>query len=161
MAKSKNLRVRNHKNTKTRKHMSIKNKMPIDISEIVLFTGTYNINEQVNNGVTYTLSPVIETNPNGYNPFIGNYYNTTDKSHLSNNLLLEYNNISSYLRDYKTKIGQIQFTGLDINKSKNNVASVKFRVFDVNSSSGIYSNVTKVIIDNRKSKRIISFIGKK
>lgn len=161
MTKSKNLHILSRKKTKTKKRQTIKNKIPLDLSETILFTGTYNINDQINNGVTYTLSPVIETNPDGYNPFIGNYYNTIDKSHSSNNLLLEYNNISSYLRDYKTKIGQIQFTGLDINKSKNNVASIKFRIFDVNSSSGIYANVTKVIIDNRKTKRIISFIGKK
>jgi len=164
MTKSTRNKPKTRKQIKTRKqkHMSIKkNKMPLDISETVLFTGTYNINDQINNGITYTLSPVISKNPNGYNPFIGNYYNTTDKSHSSNNLLLEYNNISSYLSDYKTKIGQIQFTGLDINKSKNDKASVKFRVFDVNSSSGIYANITKVIIDNRKINRVISFIGKK
>ena len=163
MTKSKHLKkmYRKKSNSKTRKHLSIKNKMPLDASERVLFTGTYNINEQITNGVTFTISPIIESNPNGYNAFVGNYYNTKDKTNSSNNWLLENNNISSYLSDHKTKIGQIQFTGLDINKSKNNVASVKFRVFDINSSSGIYTNVTKIIIDNRKTKRIISFIGKR
>lgn len=141
--------------------LEIKNKMPLDASETVLFNGTYNINEQIINGVTFTIFPIIESNPNGYNAFVGNYYNTKDKLNSSNNWLLENNNISSYLSDHETKIGQIQFTGLDINESNNNVASVEFRVFDVNSSSGIYGNVTKVIIDNRNIIRIISFIGKK
>ena len=76
-------------------------------------------------------------------------------------MLLEYNNIASYLSDYKTKIGQIQFTGLDINATSNNVASVGFRVLSVNSASGIYEKVVKVIIDNRKLRRIVYFIGKK
>ena len=65
------------------------------------------------------------------------------------------------MSDYKTKIGQIQFTGLDINATSNNVASVGFRVLSVNSASGIYEKVVKVIIDNRKLRRIVYFIGKK
>jgi hypothetical protein len=155
------LHLRKGKRGKRVKKGTRRNTLHLNDSEKVLFTGTYNINDQVNNGITYTLLPVIDINKNGYNPFIGNYYNITDKSHSSHNLLLEYNNISSYLSDLKTKIGQIQFTGLDINKTTNNVASVKLREFDVNSCSGIYANVSKVIIDNRKTKRVILFIGKK
>jgi len=145
--------------TKTKKQ-KIPNKLKLADSEIVLFTGNYNINDQHIDKVTYLLLPEIGANKNGYNAFIGNYYNVNDSKN-SQNLLLEYNNISSYLPDMKTKIGQIQFTGLDINKTKKNVASVKLRAFDINSSSGIYVNVTKVVIDNYKPRRIIYFIGKK
>ena len=170
MSKTKNIKTKNTKNKlyngkKTSKNhvkvMRIPNKLPIDCSEIVLFTGTYNINDQINNGVTYTILPKIQANPNGYNTFVGNYYNTNDGVHPQIKLLLEYNNIASYLSDYKTKIGQIQFTGLDINATSNNVASVGFRVLSVNSASGIYEKVVKVIIDNRKLRRIVYFLGKK
>ena len=138
----------------------IPTKIPITTSEKVLFTGKYNINDQINNGITYTLLPIISVNQNGYNPFVGNYYNTMDGQNPPNNLLLEYNNIASYSRNLKTKIGQIQFTGLDINNTASDVASIGFRVFTINSADGIYELVTKVIIDNRSPpNRTIYFIG--
>ena len=153
--------TRRKRNTFTKtKRRQLPRKLKLDNSEVVLFTGNYNINDQHIDNITYLLLPEIDANRNGYNAFIGNYYNVNDSKN-SRNLLLEYNNITSYLPDMKTKIGQIQFTGLDMNKTKKNVASVKLRAFDVNSSSGIYANVTKVVINNYKPRRIIYFIGKK
>ena len=143
-------------------HVHVPKKLPISKSETVLFTGKYNIDDQVNNGITYTLLPTISINPKGYNPFVGNYYNSTDGLIPPNTLLLEYNNIASYSKHLTKKLGQIQFTGLDINDTASDVASVGFRVFNVNSTYGIYKDVTKVIIDNRTPpNRTIYFIGKK
>jgi hypothetical protein len=145
-----------------KRKIHIPKKIPINNSEKVLFTGKYNINNQINNGITYTLLPVISVNPNGYNPFVGNYYNTMDGLSPPNNLLLEYNNIASYSHNLKMKLGQIQFTGLDVNNTASDVASIGFRVFNINSADGIYEPVTKVIIDNRTPpNRTIYFIGKK
>lgn len=152
-----------NKSKYTRKNKTrIPKKLPITNSETVLFTGKYNINDQINNGITYTLLPTISINPNGYNPFVGNYYNTTDGLVPPNNLLLEYNNIASYSKHLTKKLGQVQFTSLDINNTASDVASVGFRVFNINSANGIYEFVTKVIIDNRTPpNRTIYFIGKK
>ena len=137
---------------------------PIDpvlqYDEVILFTGTYNINSQINNGITATLLTQIEANPDGYNPLVDNYYNSTDGLIPPNNLLLEYINIASYLRDLKTKVGQIQFTALYLNKSQEDITTEPFILYEVNNSSGIYSEVSKVILNASTDQRILYFIGK-
>ena len=83
----------------------------LECGEKIMFTGTYNINSQVNNGITTTILAEIQTNPNGYNVLVDNYYDSLDSSSPSNTLLLEYNNIVSYEKIMSTitkKIGQIQ-----------------------------------------------------
>ena len=136
---------------------------PIDsvlqYDEVVLFTGTYNINSQINNGITATLLTQIEANPDGYNPLVDNYYNSTDGLIPPNNLLLEYNNISSYLKDLKTKVGQIQFTALYLNNGQSDITEEPIILYSVNNASGIYSKVSKVILDASSDQRILYFIG--
>jgi len=132
----------------------------IQYNEIILFTGTYNINSQVNNGITATILTQIEANPDGYNPLVDNYYNSSDGLIPPNNLLLEYNNIASYLRDFKTKIGQIQYTALYLNNGQENITTEPFILYEVNNASGIYSEVYKVILDASQDQRILYFIGK-
>ncbi len=128
--------------------------------EKVLFTGTYNINSQVNNGITATIITQIETNPDGYNVLVDNYYNSTDGLIPPNKLLLEYNNIVSYLRDFKTKVGQIQYTALYLNNGQENITTEPIIIYEVNNASGIYSKVTKVILNASEDQRILYFIGK-
>jgi hypothetical protein len=159
----------NRKNNKTRKSnnsrqskIDVPPQLPLDKSEKVLFIGKYNIDDQINNGVTYSLLPTISINPNGYNPYVGNYYNITDGQKPPNILLLEYNNIASYSSDLNTKLGQISMEGLGLNNTMTVVASVGYREFNITSSNGIYKDVTKVIFDNTTPPhKTIYFIGKK
>ena len=127
-----------------------------------MFTGTYNINSQVNNGITTTILAEIQNNPNGYNVLVDNYYNSVDNSTPTNTLLLEYNNIVSYEKIFSTitkKIGQIQYTGLYLNNTSTDTTSSIFTSYEVNNAVGIYNGVTRVILDTRNSQRIIFFIG--
>lgn len=132
----------------------------LNCDEKILFTGTYNINSQVNNGITTTILVQIQNNPNGYNVLVDNYYNSTDNSNPANTLLLEYNNIVSYLANSKVKIGQIQYTGLYLNNSATDETSDIFTSYEINNASGIYNGVTRVILDTNNSQRILFFISK-
>ena len=134
----------------------------LECGEKIMFTGTYNINSQVNNGITTTILAEIQNNPNGYNVLVDNYYNSVDNSTPTNTLLLEYNNIVSYEKIFSTitkKIGQIQYTGLYLNNTSTDTTSSIFTSYEVNNAVGIYNGVTRVILDTRNSQRIIFFIG--
>lgn len=135
----------------------------LDCGEKILFEGTYNVNLENQTGPTIlNLEVIIETNPNGYNLLVDNFYNTKNNLIPPTNFLLETITISSYTKDIILKNGQIQFTGFYKNNSNPDSATTEnlFVVYSVNSADGIYTGITKVILNAISDQRVLYFIGK-
>lgn len=135
----------------------------IGCGEKILFEGTYNVNKVNQTGPTIlNLEVKIETNPNGYNLLIDNFYNSKNDLIPPTNFLLETITITSYTNDIMVKNGQIQFTGFYKNNSNLDSATTEnlFVNYSVNSADGIYTGVNKVILNSISDQRILYFIGK-
>ena len=135
----------------------------LECCEKVLFLGTYNVNNVKQTGPSIlNLQALIETNPQGYNILIDNFYNTKNDLIPQINFLLETITLSSYESDITLKNGQIQYTGFYKNNSSQDSATTEnlFVVYSVNSADGIYKNVSKVILNAISDERILYFIGK-
>jgi hypothetical protein len=137
--------------------------------EKVLFIGNYDrskINlQQINpsNASMGTVSSSVSINPEGYNLLNFVTYVVTDNSNpvyfVDETYTTSSWNISPVLPN-RTKVGQIQWSGLYNNEQRTNITSPGVLRFMVTGNDGIFANVTAVVINFLDDlTRIIYYVG--
>lgn len=129
--------------------------------EKVLFTGSYNINDENAQGIVDTFSCKISFNEKGDNILSAESQSVNKKGEPKQNYLYETYTVSSYDK-IKNKLGQITWNGLyKNNASQGNITSNSTEKFALTSSDGAFKKVTSVIIKFTYPKRKIYFVGNK
>jgi hypothetical protein len=129
--------------------------------DTVLFTGSYNINEENAQGIVVTFPCGISINESGSNILSAESQSVNKKGEPKQKYLYETYTVASYDKHNK-KIGQITWNGLyqDVD-SKGNTTSNSVEKFALTSSDGIYKKVKSVIIKFNYPSRKIYFVGTK
>jgi hypothetical protein len=129
----------------------------------VLFTGSYNINDENDQGTLATFNFNVSVNENGDNILSAESQSVNKKGEPKQKYLCETYTVSSYdNKNKQKKLGQITWNGLyKDNSSQGNTTSNSIEKFALTSSNGMYKKVKSVIIKFTYPMRKIYFIGNK